>query len=84
MLNDAMFKSVIRSKEARPVVNNFLHFLTHIQMDKLETATYMADLRTVLDKARKIKKKRWKNTRPESNEFHLFLKSRRKYNFFEK
>lgn len=30
------------------------------------------DLRTVLDKARKIKKKRWKNTRPESNEFHLF------------
>ena len=41
MLNDAMFKSVIRSKEARPVVNNFLHFLTHIQMDKLETATYM-------------------------------------------
>ena len=41
MLNDAMFKSVIRSKEARPVVNNFLHFLTNIQMDKLETATYM-------------------------------------------
>ena len=41
MLNDAMFKSVIRSKEARPIVNNFLHFLTHIQMDKLETATYM-------------------------------------------
>ena len=34
MLNDAMFKSVIRSKEARPVVNNFLHFLTNIQMDK--------------------------------------------------
>ena len=52
MLNDAMFKSVIRSKEARPVVNNFLHFLTNIQMDKLETATYMADLRTVLDEAR--------------------------------
>ena len=41
MLNDAMFKSVIRSKEARPIVNNFLHFLTNIQMDKLETATYM-------------------------------------------
>ena len=41
MLNDAMFKSVIRSKEARPLVNDFLHFLTHIQMDKLETATYM-------------------------------------------
>ena len=41
MLNDAMFKSVIRSKEARPIVNNFLHFLTNIKMDKLETATYM-------------------------------------------
>ena len=41
MLNDAMFKSVIRSKEARPIVNNFLHFLTNIQMEKLETATYM-------------------------------------------
>lgn len=41
MLNDAMFKSIIRSKEARPVVNTFLHFLTHIEMDKLETAIYM-------------------------------------------
>ena len=41
MLNDAMFKSVIRSKEARPIVNNFLHFLTNIQMEKLETAIYM-------------------------------------------
>ena len=41
MLNDAMFKSIIRSKEARPVANTFLHFLTHIEMDKLETAIYM-------------------------------------------
>ena len=41
MLNDAMFKSIIRSKEARPLVNNFLHSLTHVEEEKLEKATYM-------------------------------------------
>ena len=41
MLNDAMFKSIIRSKEARPLVNNFLHSLTHVEEEKLENATYM-------------------------------------------
>ncbi len=41
MLNDAMFKSVIRSEEARPLVNKFLHFLTNIEMEKLERATFM-------------------------------------------
>ncbi len=41
MLNDAMFKSVIRSEEARPLVNEFLHYLTSIQMEKLEEATFM-------------------------------------------
>ena len=40
MLNDAMFKSIIRSKEARPLVNNFLHSLTHVEEEKLEKATY--------------------------------------------
>ena len=41
MLNDAMFKSIIRSEEARPLVNKFLHFLTNIEMEKLERATFM-------------------------------------------
>ena len=42
MLNDAMFKSVIRSKEARPLVNAFLHSLTFIEEEKLAKATYMS------------------------------------------
>ncbi len=41
MLNDAMFKSIIRSEEARPLVNKFLHFLTNIEMEKLEEAIFM-------------------------------------------
>ena len=42
MLNDAMFKSIIRSKEARPLVNSFLHSLTHIEKEKLAKATYIS------------------------------------------
>ncbi len=41
MLNDAMFKSIIRSEEARPLVNKLLYFLTNIEMEKLEGAIFM-------------------------------------------
>ena len=41
MLNDAMFKSIMRSEEARPLLNKFLHFLTNIEMEKLEGAIFM-------------------------------------------
>ena len=37
MCNDAMFKSVFRSKEAREVVINFLNAVTGIEKEKLSS-----------------------------------------------
>ena len=40
MLNDAMFKSLFRSKEARDMVASFLHEITGIQEERLKNANY--------------------------------------------
>ena len=41
LLNDAMFKSLVRSSEARNIVLKVIHDITHVAMEELEQANFI-------------------------------------------